>query len=220
MQVLGHFARVSLDAVRNAIDPTSQALESLLGTSELQASRRFLTLKRRTEFFGGRVAAKLAYLANRKGRTKEYVSLSCLDIPPTSGSSPTIYCLGRACGTVSISHSGRWAVSFVSRCGRGVVDVEDDVWGGRSFENFFSAFELGQIQDKNDAQIRWTLKECCLKMANDPEFDLLRDTTTVLDSAHRRLVATKHRKLLHGGVLGTFKWGELAAAIGIIPKDV
>jgi len=220
MQVMGHFARVSLDAVRNAIEPMPQALDSLLGASELQASRCFVTLKRRTEFLGGRVAAKLAYLAGKKGGTRNFISLSCLDIPLTPGPFPTIYCRGRATATASISHSGRWAVSFVSRCGKGVVDVEDDLWGGRSLDHYFSAFELGQIHNKNDARIRWTLKESCLKLANDPEFDLLMDTTTILDSADRWLVATKHRRLLNGGMLGTFEWGDLAVAIGIIPKDV
>jgi len=217
MQVLGYFARVSLQAIRRVLAMTPDALDELLGPSEREARKRCVTLKRRTEFVGGRLAAKLAFMAAKKEHMRACTSFCLLDIPPADGRGPKIYYLGARVGNVSISHSGRWAAGLFYCLGAASIDIEDSVWNSKANEHFFSEFELPYIVSEKDARIRWTLKECCLKLANLPSFEF-HSAITICNGAKKWVAVTGHPDALQDALLAVFEWGTLVASIGLLPS--
>jgi hypothetical protein len=213
MQVLGHFARVSLEAIRSKIKFVPHAFDGMLGPSEREAIGHCVTLKRWTEFIGGRLAAKLAFLADTNKYTSSCSLLSLVDIPPSEASAPQIYYQGMPVGSVSISHSGRWAVGLFSSRGRVALDIEDSDWHGAANQDYFSKYELPHIKDEYDARVRWTVKECCFKLVNVPGFDLIENAITICHDS-QKWVATSYSGVLRGVSLGIFKWGTLAVSAG------
>ena len=216
MQVVGHFARVSLEAIARKIKAAPHRFHGVLGPREREASGRCVTLKRHTEFIGGRLAAKLAFSVAAKKYTGSCPSLSSLDIPPAEASAPRIYYQGIPVGNASISHSGRWAVGFFSFLGRVAVDVEDSIWSGRANQHYFSQVELPQICTEYDARVRWTLKECCFKLAKIPGFDLIQNAVTFCDGARNWVVTAGCPDALRGATLGIFQWGTLVVSVGLV----
>lgn len=215
---MGYMARVSLEPIKHALSVSTGALDEMLGPWELRANRRSITLKRRAEFIGGRVAAKLAFVASSEQSAAGLSSLAALDISRRAGSMPTVYHRGVPVGLASISHSGRWAMAIASPFGRAAIDIEDFDWHGKINEKYFSSYELSEIRDPDEARTRWTIKECCFKLANTSELDLVDELVTVFHGTSRWMAVSRRVPTLEGAVLGVFHWGSFVGAVGVVPK--
>jgi len=211
---------VSVEKVASALRASPNTFDSLLAPSEIQVCRRCLTPKRRAEFVAGRLAGKLAFVAEYLPFGLTNIPMSCVEIPHAWGRPPSIFLFDRKIGSVSLSHSGRWAVAFVSLVRKVAVDVEDDLWQNRAVEEFFSSSESTQLEDHNDARLRWTLKECCFKLANDHSFDTFQDAITVVANQGRAVAIPAHwHSLLSTATLGVLNWGSLTVAFAFCPRS-
>jgi phosphopantetheinyl transferase (holo-ACP synthase) len=219
MQVLGYFARVSVEAVRERIEMDPAALDGLLSVQEREARKRCLTLKRRAEFVGGRIAGKLAFSVRAKKLVETCTSFCLLEIIQAEGRLPQIYYRGIRLGSVSISHSGRWAAACFSLLGRAAIDIEDSAWNNKRNEHCFCDCELTHIGSEKDARMCWTIKECCLKLANVPDFHVVHDAVTIRDGARKYVALPRHRGALQPALLAVFEWGTLIASIGVLRQE-
>lgn len=218
MQVMGHFARVALDPIKRALVTEHHCLDHFLGPSERQVFMNCATRKRQAEFIGGRIAVKLAFAIGLRESSGTEVSFSCMDIPAKRGM-VTLYLRGRPMATASVSHSGRWAVAFVPTTGIAAIDVEDNIWQGRTLQECFSPHEWKDIGSQDDARTCWTLKECYAKLFDGSNFDLINDAVVWRSGIQRWIAIRQDHSLSEETAMGIFTWGSLSVCIGLSPKS-
>lgn len=158
---IGWLALVSLRKL--ASDPAAMAAATaLLCGGETKLLRRAVTDKRRIEFVGGRLAAKVAVSRCRSAVGEAALQLGQIEIARTATGAPQVRCPGLS-PAVSISHSRHWAVALCApnRCG---IDVEDECARVRASEDYFDAHELGNSVRTLGARCAWAAKEAVAKI--------------------------------------------------------
>lgn len=195
---LGFLTFVSLRRI--AANPRSLELaEEVLCPGELVLFRRAQTDRRRNEFLGGRLAAKLSVNRCRIEVGERALPLRFIEIVRTDTGSPLVRCQGYF-PNVSITHSCDWAVSISSKspCG---VDIEDGQTRVRDSEEYFCQEELEYAVRAFGGKCVWTAKEAVSKvygfgLCYDPHSIMIVPSSVVIESNNRLYVAAaEHRSV-------------------------
>lgn len=147
-------------------------LETILAPSELKHFLEFKILKRKTEWLGGRIAAKIAF-----SRLCPSAQLNSIIIQNKPNGAPVINQPQRHRGTeindwqyLSISHSGNYAIAVISKYPVG-IDIEEIVPRDPVLYSIaFTKYETELInffdrEQKDEYVTRlWTCKEALLKV--------------------------------------------------------
>ena len=130
MTLLGYCAVVALSLVARRISDDPCFVDDLLAYRERQLWDRCVTIKRRTEFIGGRLAAKLCATLYRNALGLPPKNLSAIEVYPLYDRRPVCLHDDGLCHSVSISHSHGWAEALVP-AGRGRVGLDIEAAGSR-----------------------------------------------------------------------------------------
>lgn len=168
-------AMVRLDLLDQARSLAGEAefLARYLGHEELAQYNAYTLAKRKTEWLGGRIAAKRAALANRG---EEGVDLLACGLPVVSADKtgrPLIKDLsGRPLVDISISHSGNLAAAMAVDQGRCGIDIQQiipsvvrvrDRFSRQAEIDILENFSLADTDPAFPLSILWAAKEALKK---------------------------------------------------------
>jgi holo-[acyl-carrier protein] synthase len=158
---LGALALVSLDKLR--VDPGVRGgAHKILFGSETALWQRLSADRRRLEFLGGRLAAKLA--VNRLRLSMGEPALRGIDVIRSKDGRPVVRSTDGFTPGVSISHTHKWAVALAVpghlRCG---IDIEDAASRVRLSCDYFHGAEI-EIASSIGPKRHWVLKEAVAKL--------------------------------------------------------
>jgi phosphopantetheinyl transferase (holo-ACP synthase) len=159
-QTLAWIVLVSLRKL--AADATLlKGASALLQGEEVQLLARAQTAKRRLEFLGGRLAAKLAVNRCRMAAGEPELGLCQIEIARKTLGAPQVCCPGYH-PAISIAHSRTWAVAMAARqpCG---VDVEDSCSRVCATADYFDQIEIVGAVPSFGVRCVWAAKEAAAK---------------------------------------------------------
>jgi holo-[acyl-carrier protein] synthase len=138
--------------------------QNLLMGSEIALWQRLQTERRRLEFLGGRLAAKLAVNRLQSSIETPYF-LHNIEVMRSDGGKPYICSMKGIPPQVSISHTRKWAVALAVPghicCG---IDIEDCTSRVRLSNDYFHETEI-EVAYMISPRRHWVLKEAIAKLS-------------------------------------------------------
>lgn len=214
---LGYCALVRLAAVARALTADPGLAGRLLAGREKGLWVRCATGKRRAEFLGGRIAAKVCAGLYRAAVGARRTTLSAVEVYPLDGRRPACLHDDGLSHPVSISHSGGWAMALVPLGGRGAaaLDIETAASRVRPSSHFFTGAELSQIDCPEEARLRWTLKEAYGKLTGDGVLAHTHDVQALRQGGVLWLAASGNAGRAGGSLLAGGACGPLTVSVGL-----
>jgi 4'-phosphopantetheinyl transferase superfamily/4'-phosphopantetheinyl transferase N-terminal domain len=213
---LGFCAFVKLASLASLVagDSKRAAADLFLAGREKALWERCATMKRGTEFLGGRLAAKLCAGLYRESRGLPRRPWAEVEIYPRGDGRPFCRHADGLSHPVSISHSGGWAAALVSCSAAGVgIDIEASSFRARALPEMFGPPELSQLAGGEGARRRWTLKETYGKLTGRGVLGHPRDFVT-LENEGRLWLALARREANPGAVfLASAEKGRLSISV-------
>lgn len=166
--VAGYAAFVRLSPIAGLLSRESFLTGEFFAPRELELWARCLTQKRKIEYVGGRLAGKIAANIYRLNRGRNPCGWNSIDIFPQADNRPV--CLHRdgLRHAISISHSNGRATALVIPESDSVgIDIENTVSRKLPVSAMFSEIEIGQLENRDDAWRRWTIKEAYCKLTGE-----------------------------------------------------
>ena len=164
-EVVGYATLLHLPTLSALVQKSYLDVEQLLGMAEKARWHQCATSKRRLEFLGGRLAAKVAdRVARGRGSSPRFV-WSDVQILSDPDGRPYRELRDGSRAQVTISHSGAWVIAVVGSASRTLaVDLEDAKLT-RIGREHLHPLEQFQIRTTEDARLRWCVKEACAKFS-------------------------------------------------------
>jgi phosphopantetheinyl transferase (holo-ACP synthase) len=213
--VLGYCALFKLTLLEEASADLSHTADVFLSALEKEKFMRCVTGKRRTEFLGGRIAGKLAANLYRLANGLGTSAWTAMSICPQENGRPVCQHDDGLSHPLSLSHTHKYALGLVSSAGHQVgVDIEDDASHVRPRADMFHDVELAQMQDTENARLRWTLKETWCKLAADGIFRHTHDFITLKHADNMWLSVPSRWSLTGAEILAAGHIGALTVSMG------
>lgn len=213
---LGYCASVRLAPVARALAAGRAFAEGVLAGREKELWARCVTGKRRVEFVGGRVAAKLCAALYRAAVGASRAPLNAIEVYPLQGRRPVCLHDDGLTHPVSISHSGGWAMALVPLGPLSAgLDIETAGSRVRPSAHFFTGAELSQIDGAAEARLRWTLKEAYGKLTGDGVLAHTHDVQALRQGGGMWLAAPERVGRVGGCLLAGGTCGALTVAVGL-----
>ncbi|HEX8369378.1 MAG TPA: 4'-phosphopantetheinyl transferase superfamily protein [Pyrinomonadaceae bacterium] len=165
MNVIGYGTFVRLAPVVNLLSRESFLTGEFFGAREKELWARCLTRKRKVEYIGGRLAAKIVANIYRLNRGRSACRWREIDIFPQADNRPVCRHYDGLEHAISISHSNGWAAALVvPESDRVAIDIENTDSRKLPIPAMFGEAEINQLESPQDAWRRWTIKEAYCKL--------------------------------------------------------
>ena len=215
MSFLGYMVIANLSKIKNAVNNDRFPTERFFGAREKTIWNRCATEKRKIEFLGGRLAAKVAGNVYRLSIGLDTCRWNQIDVFPGDDNTMLCHHFDLVRHSISISHSQEFAAAAIfPGADRVGIDIENIDFSRRALNALFVEPELKQISLLQDARQRWTIKETYGKLTGEGIIGYEKQLFTYLYQNRLFLIVLSELNLQGSVFLASGSSKSLAITIG------